>query len=887
MLDNLLSQLEKSSRINNKPLSVVLDNNLSKYVSASIREQRVNEERGLHFALCPEFLDWHTPYIKAPYEASKNQAKPKETNVEEIYPGRIEAMSNLVQEFRSKQKKLSEKADDLRACIVSNLRKQNQFIYIPETDNFSHNVTITNRRYISVVSSVLANLDFLTKTVVNHAKDSLLIVTTDHGGDESPFQQERNNHETPYNHSGNWPFLLMSYSSFTKGLVDEKVTVMSDQIEGLISLYTNHLDISLHQDVNLRFFKDDLQKLKYLRRFELKSRLYIEQFGDLSKKEGNNEEGYVFAKSPFDGMSDEQEFMEIYHVVKSPSSEPWYVDQKRNYFDYYFRKIRYIQAYVAMLESEKYSSMLRFPFMVVGLLSLFYLFVFGFFVSKSYKKYDSDKKYNLVDNSDDLIRDANKINKKSSNRDNPERNSLFNSVGDKEENLKFVIIKQIFEHKTVFVAIVCYILIIVYSFFSDANDFNLLCYYILLTICLLASDTFKILFEVLSCYIINSFKQAKTKQVLETNAMQFLRARLLNKKGVLLLMLISFLYLSPLVYKFSICFEMFFYNYKNLYIQTLTYLLFLRVYYKLFISTYVTYKHESSKQNEQKLRRLFISLITFSFHLTLISCFLFDIFALQIFSFYNNSTTNTIRYCFFISIISFLALRIIYKISVILKLLDKKYYFFIKINSSLLIIRSHEQSLLLSLDLLAALSVSYFIVTIYDRFLFIFFTEIFFNLFDLQKLKYKDEHSIKRKNAIFPWFNGNVVWLSMWLFIGAEFLYKSNGYYYDWRNRIRLWQKFDLTGLYKAMYHIYSLVLGTVTLKLFFLANSRSKSGKFNGSLSRYDVQINVFFFGVSLICFFKYICGLFTYMDEMRMFRGKVLENVVITHSFLLYLIL
>ena len=179
------------------------------------------------------------------------------------------------------------------------------------------------------------------------------------------------------------------------------------------------------------------------------------------------------------------------------------------------------------------------------------------------------------------------------------------------------------------------------------------------------------------------------------------------------------------------------------------------------------------------------------------------------------------------------------------------------------------------MDLLAALSLSFFCITIYDRFLFYFLTEIMYQfLFS------------KNNKTSFVIGKGSILWFFFWIYISADFLYRANGYHYDWRNRIRLWKKFDLTGLYKGLYHIYSLFLATVNFNILIFKYSRSKSQENNNIMIDLKKQKKYLYVGLSLLFCVKYLLATFSYMDEINMFRGKILENVVISQGFMLYLI-
>ena len=173
----------------------------------------------------------------------------------------------------------------------------------------------------------------------------------------------------------------------------------------------------------------------------------------------------------------------------------------------------------------------------------------------------------------------------------------------------------------------------------------------------------------------------------------------------------------------------------------------------------------------------------------------------------------------------------------------------------------------------------------YDRFVLFAVTEIVYQLFFARSRS--PPPAAGPKNAPFlEQANGNVLWLFVWVYIGADFLYRANGYHYDWRNRIRLWQKFDLTGLYKALYQIYALFLGSVSLKRLAYLKSADKSRPGRLLSAELQKQTGYFFFALSALFCCKHVCAALSYSQEINMFRAKMIENVVISQAFMLFLI-
>lgn len=138
-----------------------------------------------------------------------------------------------------------------------------------------------------------------------------------------------------------------------------------------------------------------------------------------------------------------------------------------------------------------------------------------------------------------------------------------------------------------------------------------------------------------------------------------------------------------------------------------------------------------------------------------------------------------------------------------------------------------------------------------------------------------------KKNPISK--SSNVMY-GFWIYLGFCFLYKSNGYYYDWRNRIRLYHKFDLNGLYKGAYHLFGL-----TAAYWFLFHSQLKRKEKeirNDCVKKYE-SIRIFQFGVCLCFLSIYFLAIFTLNEEDKMFRLKIIENTIVSQAFFIALCL
>lgn len=659
-----MAQVSRACDRSGKRFSLYLDQKLSSYVSPAIPKTRVQEEKGLHFTLCPGFIDWYTPFVQRPPQDPRN--------VDEIYPSVPQALEALDREFRQNRARLTERAQQVSACVLSKLESDQTFIYISETDNFSHNVTIANRRYVSAVAGVLANLDLLTRVVSEQSTDSALVVTTDHGGDESPFQQERGNHETPANTQGNWPFLLTTYSGFSGKLVNQSATVFSDQVQGLVASLVSGLDLATHQDANLHFFRDDAFGLKYLRQFELKSKAYHQllraEIGESPDAVDTREEGFAFLESPFRDKDDAAEFAEIFEAVTSDSLEPARLQYRSNLMEYYYRKITYIREYTTLLEHKVYDSKLFAVSAVTVLLLCVYLGLAVHLVSGSAREYKRAEQYALVE-----ARPGDSQPKKPQSQSQPQpqpaqRSSLLEFGSNQSKDFKLVVSEQILKHKTSVLAVAGYVLALVYSFFSLENDINLLCYYAVCLVCLLSSDSFQFFVHATVRTIVRKLGGTPTGS--PTSDRRSPAVLFSSAGGKWLLALVGLLVCSPVLCRISVTFESVFYNYKSAWVQLSTYLLFGRVYYTFFVREYLAYRRSKPRHQPGRVERLLSALAVLCLHVCALSCALFDAVALKAFSFYNTPSTDTLRASFMLSLSLYFLSRIVHKLLILARVLD-------------------------------------------------------------------------------------------------------------------------------------------------------------------------------------------------------------------------
>lgn len=255
-----------------------IDESLQKKLPKELEANTNLEATNINRSMCSDFYDWYDHFVIGPNKNSLNYYGDGSRNISHNFSSEKSALDYLATQFRLKKESLQKRAHNLRDCILEKTENQSSFHYIVETDNFSHNVTVSNVRYVNALSEVLANIDFVIDTIVNHSKETLLVVTTDHGGDETIFQQERWNHQTPNNNRDNVPFLLLASHNFSDNFVNQNITLNQTEVSGIIGFFAKGASPPVFSDFNQDYFKNLELNLKYLRIFERKGQFLVKSF---------------------------------------------------------------------------------------------------------------------------------------------------------------------------------------------------------------------------------------------------------------------------------------------------------------------------------------------------------------------------------------------------------------------------------------------------------------------------------------------------------------------------------------------------------------------------------------------------------------------------------
>lgn len=102
---------------------------------------------------------------------------------------------------------------------------------------------------------ILVDLSILLKYLREFQQDMLFVALSDHGGDESPFSQERYNHNTPFSKDDNEAFLLIFNDKVDPKKYSKK-DLRSDQISEIISSFLLNVNSIGEFNANFDFYLD-------------------------------------------------------------------------------------------------------------------------------------------------------------------------------------------------------------------------------------------------------------------------------------------------------------------------------------------------------------------------------------------------------------------------------------------------------------------------------------------------------------------------------------------------------------------------------------------------------------------------------------------------------
>ena len=269
--DNLFYQLKKN---NLEPKTYIYEG-MFDTMDQSYEYKNDFERRGLFYIMSDNLNEWYSTLFR-------NTKYDDERVVDGLIRDRKKALEFIFKEYKKYKKVLDRKRDKIFKDFDDFFEKDKRFfIYIPKIDNFSHLTSIENKRYLKAVAMIWSNLNIIREYIDKKIPDLLLITMSDHGGDESPFQQERYNHDTPLNKNGNNAHLLF-YSKKLKNDIFKKDFIYSEEVSGVLSSFISKINSVGEFGINYELFKKKNMKINYYKQFEIRLNHYSNTiFGEL------------------------------------------------------------------------------------------------------------------------------------------------------------------------------------------------------------------------------------------------------------------------------------------------------------------------------------------------------------------------------------------------------------------------------------------------------------------------------------------------------------------------------------------------------------------------------------------------------------------------------
>lgn len=259
-VDNLFHQFRSAKK---QPTTFIYKG-MIRIFDDDYKKKNLLEHRGLAHTLSPHFIDWSQRYVEK-YNSGNERV------IDNTVDGIDAIIDYLEPEFKRARSELQQSKDRIFDDLSEKFNQHsNMFLYVPEVDDFSHNTTIINKDYIGAIGSLLANLEVLMEYIDSRQKDTVLVVMSDHGGDESIYKQERVNHETPNNAYENSPF-LMFFNPLLKDInYNQKAIIKSTQVSGVIGSFIQGVNFVSNGHANTALFMSNSEQFLYLHSFEMK-----------------------------------------------------------------------------------------------------------------------------------------------------------------------------------------------------------------------------------------------------------------------------------------------------------------------------------------------------------------------------------------------------------------------------------------------------------------------------------------------------------------------------------------------------------------------------------------------------------------------------------------
>lgn len=289
LVDNLFKQFE----IAGKNPQVHFYPKMAKLFGSSGSQMRLDYSNELVDTLSTSFLDWPSRYFfSLDYEGKRIDDNLIYGNDE-----KKKYFLNKLEQFREKiQKKKSLIELDLDYKFSRDT--QNLFVYIPILDNFTHSVTMSSKRYLSSVAMIVANLEILVDYIAKKQEDKLLVVLSDHGGDESIEEQEKRNHADPNSTIDNSPFLMLVGQRLRSNRYNSNAILKSTEVASIIAFHIDKMNIPMFAAYNPHYFRDVRLQFQYYLSYKAKE---LELYSRLTS--GTVAENHDLANSKLETLS--------------------------------------------------------------------------------------------------------------------------------------------------------------------------------------------------------------------------------------------------------------------------------------------------------------------------------------------------------------------------------------------------------------------------------------------------------------------------------------------------------------------------------------------------------------------------------------------------------
>ncbi len=263
--DNLFKQF----LIEQKQLNLFIAKEYEPYLD-EIYTNNFNERDVYDFyhSISKNFNEWFDTDFQS-YKKSKRTLKG------DLLISKDQASEFFKKSFKENLSKLNEKKKDLKKDLDDYfIKNENTFLYVPQIDNFSHYSTYFNKNYLKGASKILSNLFFMISYLNEYHPEVLLISLSDHGADETPYQQETFNHETPLNNYNNNSYFLL-YNKFLNSHDFSDIDIKSSQVTSIISSLIRNINQIGGFDISYEFFQNKSQKIIYFKFFDLRLKQYL------------------------------------------------------------------------------------------------------------------------------------------------------------------------------------------------------------------------------------------------------------------------------------------------------------------------------------------------------------------------------------------------------------------------------------------------------------------------------------------------------------------------------------------------------------------------------------------------------------------------------------